>query len=139
MMDSPPSILIYGRDHDLLETRRLVLQKAGFQAWTVTNLADVEKITITQPSDLLILCHSLSREECQYALAMSHLRQPGMKNLVMAGTTPVCKLGQDDELVSSFDGPRALIATVNRLLACSNSHQATDGVSSRVVIENLGK
>jgi DNA-binding response OmpR family regulator len=121
MMDSPPSILIYGRDYDLLETRRLVLQKAGFQAWTVTNLADAEKITVTQPSDLLILCHSLSVEECEKALAMSHSRQPGMKNLVLMGAAPVRKLGQNDELMSSFDGPKALIATVNRLLRCNSS------------------
>jgi DNA-binding NtrC family response regulator len=119
-MDSLPSILIYGRDADLLETRRLVLQQAGFQAWTVTNLADADKVMITQPSGLLILCHSLSVGECEKALAMSHSRQPGMKNLVLMGTLPVCKLGQNDELMSSFDGPKALIATVSRLLK-SNS------------------
>ena len=88
MMDSPPSILIYGRDDDLLETRRLVLQQAGFQAWTVTNLADAEKITIMRPGGLLILCHSLSIEECEKALAMAHSRQAGMRNLVLMGTTP---------------------------------------------------
>jgi hypothetical protein len=106
-----------------------VLQKAGFQAWTVTNLADAEKITVTQPSDLLILCHSLSVEECEKALAMSHSRQPGMKNLVLMGTTPVCKLGQNDELMSSFDGPKSLIATVNRLIGCdSSTRQLTESV-----------
>jgi DNA-binding NtrC family response regulator len=120
-MDSHPFILIYGRDYDLLETRRLVLQKAGFQARTVTNLAEAEKIAVRQPSDLLILCHSLSVEECEKALAMSNSRQPGMKNLLLMGTTPVCKLGQNDELMSSFNGPKALIATVNRLIGCNSS------------------
>ncbi len=120
-MDSPPTILIYGRDYDLLETRRLVLQKAGFQAWTVTNLTDAEKITVTQPSGLLILCYSLSMEECEKALAMAHSRQPAMKSLVMMGNMPVCRLGQNDELMSSFDGPKALIATVNRLFGSSFS------------------
>jgi DNA-binding NtrC family response regulator len=121
MMDLPPSILIYGRDQDLLETRRLVLQTAGFQAWTVTNLADAEKITVTQPGCLLILGHSLSTEECEKALTMAHSRQPGMRNLVLTAATPVCKFGQNDELMSAFDGPKALIATANRLLRSNSS------------------
>jgi DNA-binding NtrC family response regulator len=115
-MQAPHSILIYGRDHELLETRRLVLQRAGFQARTVTNLANAEKVSISQSNGLLILCHSLSVEDSEKALAMAHSRQHGMKTLVLMGTAPVCKLGQNDELMSSFDGPQALIATVTRLL-----------------------
>jgi DNA-binding response OmpR family regulator len=138
-MDSSTSILIYGHDHGLLETRRLVLQQAGFQAWTVTNLADAEKVMITASSGLLILCQSLSEKECEKALAMSHSRQPGMKNLVLMGTAPVCNLGQNDELMNSFDGPKALIATVNRLLRRNSSTRQRTDVGSRVEIENLGK
>jgi hypothetical protein len=45
-VDSPPFILIYGREPSLLETRRLILQKAGFQVWTVTSLANAEQAAI---------------------------------------------------------------------------------------------
>lgn len=95
----------------------------------MTNLADAEKITVIQPTGLLILCHSLSVEECAKALSMAHSRQPEMRNLVLTAATPVCKLGQNDELMSSFDGPKALIATANRLVR-SNSARRTLGPSA---------
>ena len=121
MIDSPPVVLVYGHEHDLIETRRRGLQQAGFHARTMTCLSDGEKATATQPNLLLILCHSLSMVECEEALAMAHLRLPGMKDLVLMGAAPACKLGQNDELMNSFDGPNALIATINRLLRSNSS------------------
>lgn len=115
-MDSSPSILIFGHDQALLETRRLLLETAGLKAWTVSRLADVEKVTIAAPNGLLILCQSLSDEERSEALAMAHSCQPRMKSLVVLGAMPVSNLGQVDEVISSFDGPKALVATVSRLL-----------------------
>jgi len=43
-------ILLYGRDATLLLTRRLALEKIGFQVWTATLLAEVRNIFATSRS-----------------------------------------------------------------------------------------
>jgi len=111
---------------NLLETRRLVLQQAGFQAWTVLSLDEAEKITATQPDVLFIMCYSLTIKECEQALAMVHSRNPGRKSLVLAAGAEVSEQGEDDELLSAFDGPRALLAAVDRLLKGQQSTRKAD-------------
>ena len=115
-MTLPPSVLVYGRDKGLLETRRLVLETAGFKTHTVESLAEAEKSTVAHPEGLLVLCHSLSLEECQDALLMAHSRQPGRKRLIMTAGTAVPPLGDEDELLTAFHGPKTLVDTVRKLL-----------------------
>ena len=112
----PQSILLYGWDERLLETRRLVLERAGFQVWTVKSLADAEKLIAAHPPALLLLCHSLSVRDCEKALEMAHLLLPTMKCLVLTAGTPVCKLSEGDEVYSAFEGPGNLVAMIERLL-----------------------
>src|SRR5271170_5927078 len=115
-MPSPGSILIYGYDNDLLHTRRLVLQQAGFNVEVLTRLKDVEEIAATHEADLLILCHSLSPIQCENALKMAHSGQRALKCLVLVTGAPVCRLGEEDEFLSSFEGPVALVSTVTKVL-----------------------
>jgi len=91
----------------------------GFQAWTVISLDEVKKILASWPDVLPILCYSLSAEECEQALAFLHLLKPARKSLVLTAGMPTCGSGEDDELLSAFDGPRALVASVGRLLKAS--------------------
>jgi len=119
-MDLSASILIYGHDSSLLETRRLVLQHAGFQAGTVMTLEEVRKILVHRPGVLPILCYSLSAEECGQALALIHSLKPARKSLILTAGIPICGWGEEDELLSSFKGPRALVAMVERLVKCKD-------------------
>lgn len=124
-MPKSGSILLYGHDLDLLETRRLVLEYAGFRAEVVTSLEDAEKIVTAQPANLFVLCHSLSPRECENALRLAHSRQSVMKSLVLVTSAPAYRLGKDDELLNSFDGPTALVATVKRLLQPANPERVS--------------
>jgi DNA-binding NtrC family response regulator len=112
----PTSIVLFGQNESLLETRRLLLSHAGFQVSTVKSLAEAEKFLFAHPRTLLVLCHSLTPQDCEEALEMAHFHQPAVKCLAITASTPVCALGEDDEVYSAFEGPANLVATVKRLL-----------------------
>ncbi len=111
------SILIYGRDAQLLETRRWVLEGAGMQITTTTELSDVEGILVNEAIDLFILCHTLSPEEGDLCLIKAKALRPAMKRLVLTANTPLGSLGPREAKVSAFDGAKTLVLTVKRLLA----------------------
>ena len=115
-MTALPSILIYGRDPSLLDTRRWVLEKAGYRVFSAQTLAEAERLAATEPISLFVLCHSLTPQDCQDALAAAGKIQPKMRRLLITANTPVCNQGHEDRLLSAFDGPQALIAAVHDLL-----------------------
>jgi hypothetical protein len=41
-------ILIFGHDATLLETRQLILERAGFQVWTATEATEALQILVTK-------------------------------------------------------------------------------------------
>jgi DNA-binding NtrC family response regulator len=110
-----PSILIYGRDPSLLDTRRWVLERAGYRVLTAQNLAETEHSVATEPISLFLLCHSLSPQDCEVAFARADKIQPEMKRLLITANTPVCAHRDQDRLLSAFDGPKALVATVHEM------------------------
>ncbi len=109
-------ILVYGRDAQLTETRRWVLEGAGYKVITITELRGMDRLTPTRPVDLFILCHTLSEDECALALTKARELRPGVKVLVLTASSSVCPQGADEETLSAFTGPRALLSTVERLL-----------------------
>jgi hypothetical protein len=58
-------ILIYGRDSTLLDTRRMLLASTGFQADTASSLDELRsEVRCAQPPyELVILCHTVSKED----------------------------------------------------------------------------
>ena len=78
---APASVLIYGRDAQLLETRRWVLEHAGMKVTTTTDLGEMESILVNEAIDLFILCHTLSPEEGDLCLMKVHALKPTMKSL----------------------------------------------------------
>lgn len=116
IISSPACILVYGVDALLLETRRLVLARAGFQVCIATTLAEVEGIINIEPIDLLILCHTLSSEECSGALRVSHAMGPKIKTLVLQAQAPTCPAARQEDVFDIFSGPRALVTTAEQIL-----------------------
>ena len=115
-MPALPSILVYGRDHRLLETRGWILERAGYRVLTALTLAEVERIAASESIGLLLLCHSLSVEDCEKALIAVSTIHPEVKRLLMTANTPLCPVGQNDWVLSAFDGPQALAAAVHDLV-----------------------
>ena len=48
-------ILVFGHDALLFETRRLILERAGFQVWTAGEVTEAVQILAKEPIDLFIL------------------------------------------------------------------------------------
>lgn len=114
-MPAQPLILVYGREHGLLNTRRWVFEEAGYRAVTAQTLSEVERIAAGELISLLVLCHSLSVDDCEKALTAADTMQPQMKRLLLTAHTPICTQGHIDRVLRASDGPRALMAVVQEL------------------------
>ena len=111
------SILAFGRDTRLLQTRQWVLESAGFRVLAVRELGGVCELVVSQSFDLLLLCHSVTSAERHEAIAAAQSAQPNMRYLSMTKQTPLQAVRQRDATISCFEGPGALIAAINRLFA----------------------
>jgi len=111
-----PPIVIFGRDPALLESRRWVIEHAGFKVLTISKVAEAERLIQAENPELVILCHSLSAELCLEMVAFVHNTRPQIRILIMSAGTETCAPGDRDEAISSFEGPRSLIAAVKRLV-----------------------
>ena len=117
-MSRPPThILVYGQDSALLETRKLVLEHAGFDVTVAVEMQAAKEKLAARTFDLFILCHSLSLRNCEEALALTHSLPPGMKNLILSTALSGCSGGAGDVTLSAFADPRTLIETVSQLSA----------------------
>jgi len=115
-----------------METQKLMVRAAGFHATAAFTLAEVEAVLTKDPETLLVLCHTLTVAQCEAALNMAYSHRRGAKNLVLSAGFPVCKLEREDELLSSFDGPRTFIATIDRMLKANNEGKSS---SNTVIVK----
>jgi ActR/RegA family two-component response regulator len=110
-------ILIFGHDAILLETRRLILEKAGFQVWIADEANEAVQVLVREPIDLFILCQSLSHDECLPILETAHTLRPDMKNLILGGETRGLSADRDDTFLTTFLEPRALISFIQNKIS----------------------
>ena len=104
-------ILIYGRDAHLLDTRRWLLEQAGYRVLSVSGLSEAQQAV--DDAKVLVLCHSLSRADCQAAVEMAKAVAPQMKVLTLTAGKPA----YTEPSMSAFDGPRRLIEELGKLCA----------------------
>jgi DNA-binding NtrC family response regulator len=110
------SILLYGQDQHLLETRSHILEKSGYQVWMASTLRDLEQLSKTQDLDLVILCHSVPLEDSGRALAFCQSHWPFMKRLILSGPNSWCTQGLSDPVFEIAQGPAKLLSTLVSLL-----------------------
>lgn len=107
---------MYGHDRGLLDTRRLVLKRAGFKVCISANVAEVEQVIGTENPDLLILCHSVPLEDCEHIFTISRRIRPQMARLVLTAFRTSCPEELAEEVMNSQDGPAALVKSVTKVL-----------------------
>ena len=107
-------VLCIGSDDALLRTRVSLL--AG--RYDVSSFLHPDRLVsatgLTCP-DLIVLCHSLSQEDCGHYLAFVRNRWPTAKVLAMVTNTRGCRLG--DATFVAYDGPGRFLLKVASLLA----------------------
>ncbi len=107
-MPIPTSILLYGRDAHLHETRQWVLEACGYQVCAASDLPGLTPVLALNNFDLLILCHSLSMEECGRALALT-----SMKSLILSAGSPANHAQMLSSVCVTMDGPAKLISAID--------------------------
>ena len=113
-MGDRTSILIYGRDAVLLETRRMILEGSGYSVTIALDLNVVQQTIHLQRIDLLLLCHSLSMDECARAIALS-ASNPLMKNLILIAGDNGCRSQMASQVLDAMEGPARLVSTVKAI------------------------
>ena len=114
-------ILVYGSDELLLGTRTMVLENAGFQVFSAIGSDDAKSIMKSGKIGLVVLCHSLSEQQCEAALDFAKRQQPPLETLVLTATGSPCSEHTTGAILNAFDGPRKLVQTVQDLLDCLQS------------------
>lgn len=115
-MSLPSSILCYGRDITLLQTRRQVLERAGFATEIASSRQDFERCLQQYSIDLVLLCHSLDREQCERAKKTVHDQAEPALLLLLGRGFDDCSAEGTDALVDAREGPAVLLGFITSLL-----------------------
>ncbi len=109
-----PCILIVGHDDLLLRTRKWILGK-WYPVELAADVAVVSTLAASRSFGLVILCHTVTPEECRQVIDLLLPRSPGVKLLSLieiagGGGTLQCSS------CTPSDRPEILIAKVQELL-----------------------
>ncbi len=110
-MSEASSILVFGRDPLLLDTRASILRLAGYR---VIALTPKEGTPPTEAVNLLVLCHTLTAAE-RNALQLFAAAQRPAAGLLCLTPTEGSLEGFPDHF-NIFDGPAKFVETVQKLL-----------------------
>jgi CheY-like chemotaxis protein len=106
-MIGKPELLCVGHDPILNRTRRLILERC-FEVKVAHGLTEAVALLSGQRFDLVLLCYTLTDEECRAAVEFIHSLSSPMKILALAHARDGLLLGtEDEEFVSG--GPAELL------------------------------
>ena len=115
-MINPNSVLMFGEDALLLDTRKWVLEKAGYSTTTTATLVGLETALAEKRHDVLILCYTISVMDCVTALSFVTSYAPGMQILGLQAGQTGCSPSIAETLNIGV-GPVGLIAKVQSLFS----------------------
>src|ERR1700761_6414532 len=103
-MKSPNTILLFGRQPELLATRQWVLETRGYGIAVANTLAEMATVPKDPPVRLVLLCHTLTPADRTAATALAATRWPGAicRALTQSARTPTGILGR---LMHTCEGP----------------------------------
>jgi hypothetical protein len=116
-------ILCYGHDEMLLATRQRILKKIGVRVDIASTESDYRQKLFGGDVAVVLLCQSLSTEECAGAAAFAKENSPSSKVLLMYTEPGDCDLQNENAEFFSGDGPLALVRTVVQLLSTHTRDQ----------------
>lgn len=113
------SLLCIGRDELLLETRLRVLS-LRYLARGARNIEEMNDV-IAEHFDLILFCHSLSDEQRDTAVVFARKNWPNAKLLGISEMDTEWRRGIFDAEVGAWEGPDALLRSVEQLLSSTPS------------------
>jgi hypothetical protein len=107
-MSAHSQILLVSRDQMLLQTRRLILG-TYFDVMGAGRLSEAGSILSKRDFDVIVLCDTLSNDECKQIADMVHDQEPGPTLLSLLGPGAGDKDRSVGRMLSLRDGPVALL------------------------------
>jgi DNA-binding NtrC family response regulator len=114
-MTSKPSVLIYGYDRTLLETRSWVFERNGFEVGTASHIAQAEDALKARIIDLFLICHTIPSQERRRAVEAIHTIRPRVK-VVVVTTASLPEPEGPWKTVDALAGTEAMILAARRAL-----------------------
>ena len=108
--------LCFGHEALLLLTRQRMFMLLGCLCDTVSTDADYEARLWTETPSIIVLCQSLSGEECGYASHFAAEHSPRSRVVVMFTRIEKCVPNQAHIMLTSSDGPSAFMKAMSDLL-----------------------
>jgi hypothetical protein len=106
-----PQLLCIGKDQQLLDTRRMVLESKGYQVLSIMSLTQVGQEAL-RSFNLVILCHTLAEMRSEIIESIRAVRND-MPILLL---NSIYSNGSNDGVVTIGPGPKTLIEAVGRIL-----------------------
>ena len=115
-MSRPKRILLVSRDLVVLQTRKLMLG-AYFDVNAAGRVLEARALLGEQNFDLIVLCYTLSQDECQEIVELAQQRCPGAKVLVLTAAGYAAKhVDVHRYFLAAEDGPFTLVKKSAELL-----------------------
>ncbi len=119
-------VVCLGRDLQLLRTRLQVLVKR-YDAVEVSSVEQLGELPAEPAFDLVLLCHSLSREDCRASVEIAEQRWPEAKILALTTGGFQTPYERADAVVAGLHGPVVLLKAIDQLIQRGPSHSASSG------------
>ena len=110
-----PLVLCFSHDQRLLETRVAVLS-TKYRVVPVSTLGEIRNLLNRMVFVLVLLCHTLSDEDCKGAHEIVLQRWPSAKILSMTKVDRGCCEESSEPAVRGLDGPSVLLQRMDILL-----------------------
>lgn len=115
-MDDQKRILLVSRDLMVLQTRKLMLG-AYFDVSAAGRVLEAKIFLAERPFDLIVLCYTLTDDDCQKIIDASRVYSPDAKILMMTITgAKASKSAIDSCLLPAEQGPFVLVKKSAELL-----------------------
>ena len=122
--DGGSLVLLFSHDASLLMTRRLMLEHEGCKVATSSSLPEFRACLLRHSFDLILLCQSISPEDCEAASQWRREHAPLTRLLLMFTRVDKWMPEHADVLLDARAGPKAFLETARRMLA-SNTARAS--------------
>ena len=114
-MDDQRRILLVSRDVMVLQTRKLMLG-AYFDVSAAGRVMEARGLLAEQPFDLIVLCYTLTKDDCRKVLDATRVYSPDAKILTLTVMGYAANPASDSYWLPSEDGPFTLVKKSAELL-----------------------
>ena len=111
----PVVILLVERDPVLLASEKMLYESRGYKVLTATRRTKAEQLLSAEWAEVIVLGHSLSRQDREVLIAKSRLISPQTRILVIHASGAFQPV-PPDAAVDSRDGVEGIFAVVDALL-----------------------